>query len=76
MKTRNVRRDPRVALSLTDRKDPYERVVIRGRVVEVTRESARAHIDALARKYTGGDFRTVPGQVRVLLRIEPTHVID
>lgn len=76
VKTRNVRRDARVALSVTNEGDPYERVVIRGRVTEVTREGAEEHIDRLARKYLGRDFPRIPGQVRVLFRIEATHVVD
>ena len=69
MKERNVRRDPRVALSVRDHE-----VTIRGRVVEMTREGAAAHIHALSNKYWGKDFNLPPGQVRVLLRIEPDQV--
>ena len=34
LKGRNTRRDPRVALSIVDFRDPYEEVQLRGRVVE------------------------------------------
>ena len=74
MKERNVRRDARVALSVRDQERIEDEVTIRGRVVEMTREGALAHIHALSNKYRGKDFNLPPGQVRVLLRIEPDHV--
>ncbi len=77
-KERNVRRDPRVALSTTDRENPYSWAEIRGRVVEfVEGEPADDSINSLAKKYLGEDvypFRQ-PGEQRVILRIEPTQVI-
>lgn len=77
-KERNVRRDPRVALSTTDKENPYSWTEIRGRVVEfVEGEQADDSINRLAKKYLGEDvypFRQ-PGEQRVILRIEPTQVI-
>lgn len=72
----NVRRDPRVAITLFDRQNPYANARIRGRVVQLTHEGADAHIDKLAKKYLGQDkypFRT-PGEQRVIVVIEPDHV--
>jgi PPOX class probable F420-dependent enzyme len=75
LKERNVRRDPRVALSIRDQDRVDEEVTIRGRVIEITEAGADEHIDALARKYTGRDFQgRRPGMVRLILRIEPEHV--
>jgi hypothetical protein len=51
-----------------------DEVTIRGRVVEMTRDGAVAHIHALSNKYRGKDFELPQGQVRVLMRIEPDHV--
>ena len=72
----NLARDPRVALSIVDGEDPYRYVQIRGRVVEVTREGAFEHISKLARKYRGDDFvyPERPGEVRIIIKIEPQHV--
>jgi PPOX class probable F420-dependent enzyme len=53
VKQKNIMKDPRVGLSITDQNNPYERVEIRGRVVSQTREGAEEHIDKLANKYTG-----------------------
>ncbi len=74
VKYRNVRRDPRVAVSVVSPDDPYDTVAIRGRVVEITREGAEAHIDSLSERYTG---RTPYGRYvpkRVLLKIRPERI--
>ena len=77
-KERNVRRNPTVALSMTDTDNVHSWVEIRGRVVELVEgPAAEESIDSFARKYLGLDgypFRA-PGERRVLLRIEPTQVI-
>ncbi len=77
VKDKNMRRDPRVALSLTDPDNPYRMLLIRGKVVEITQDGADDHINAMAKKYLGKDqypFRA-PGEVRVLYYIEPTSVV-
>jgi len=71
VKTRNVERDPRVAMSVHDQDDPYSMVAVRGQVVEITREGAEEHIDFLSQKYDGTDF-SVHGN-RVLLKIRAEH---
>jgi PPOX class probable F420-dependent enzyme len=76
VKDRNMRRDPRVTLTLQDPDNPYRYVEVRGRVVEITQEGADAHIDSLAKKYLGVDtypYRQ-PGEVRVIYKIQPEHV--
>ncbi len=76
LKDRNMRADPRVAVSVTDPDDPYRSVMIRGRVVKITEEGADEHIDRMAKKYLGQDkypYRT-PDEVRVLYYIEPERV--
>ena len=75
-KPRNVRRDPRVAVSKTRQGNPYSTATIRGRVVEITQEGADAHINQLAKKYLDQDrypFRSAEEQ-RLILIIEPEHV--
>jgi hypothetical protein len=71
-----MRRDPRVALSVPDPDDPYQALVVRGVVVEMSHEDADEHIDAMAKKYLDRDaypFRE-PGEERVKVRIEPERV--
>ena len=77
VKERNMRRNPRVAISIADADDPYTRVDIRGRVVGIVEEpDARRHIDGLNRKYheTDEDYPVRPGEERVLFLIEPRRV--
>jgi len=76
IKPRNVRRDPRVAVAIDSREDPYSNAAIRGRVVEITNDGAEEHIDKLAKKYLGMDVypNRRPGERRVLLKIEPERV--
>ena len=74
-KDKNVRRDPRVAISIVDPDNPYRYLEIRGRVVEITEQGADTHIDKLAKKYLGVDkypYRQ-SGEVRVLYKIQPEH---
>jgi PPOX class probable F420-dependent enzyme len=76
LKPKNLRRDPRVAISIVDDENPYENVLIRGRAVELTQEGADDHIDALANRYMGVDEYPLrqPGEERVIVRIEPEKV--
>jgi PPOX class probable F420-dependent enzyme len=73
---RNLKRDPRVTLTVQNAENPYEYVAIRGHVAEHTTEGADAHIDALAKKYMGVDSYPLrqPGEQRLIVRIEPEHV--
>ena len=76
VKARNMTPGAPVALAIMDPDNPYRYIQIRGRVRKVTTEGADAHIDALAKKYLGKDqypWRQ-PGQVRLLVEIEPTSV--
>jgi len=76
VKDRNMERDKRVALSITDPDNPYRHVAIRGRVVGVTETGADQHIDKLAKKYMGVDKypHRAPGERRVIYTIEPVKV--
>src|SRR6185503_2197724 len=73
VKTQNLERMPKIALSVQDPENPYRYIQVRGRVVEVTEKGADAHIDALAKKYLGQDrypYRQ-PGEVRVTVKVMP-----
>ena len=78
VKTRNVERDPRVAISVVDAQNPYRLAVVRGRIVERRHEGANQHIDKMAQKYL--DQETYPWrkpeEQRVILRVKPEHVIE
>ena len=71
-KARNLRRDPRVALSLAPADNPYQPVVIRGRITEwLTGDTAWEIIDQIQAKYTGQPYPR--GQERVVAVVEPTQ---
>lgn len=74
-KDRNLRRDPRVALSIVDPDNPYRYLELRGRVVEIAEQGAAEHIDKMAKKYLGVDKYPYknPDEVRVMFKIQPEH---
>lgn len=77
VKVRTVRRDPRVAISVTHPQDPYKRVTIFGQVVEMRHRGAREHLDKLAAKYLAVDRHPNPGPGRrVILVIEPMRLSE
>jgi PPOX class probable F420-dependent enzyme len=72
LKIRNLRRDPRLALSVVDFHDPYEEAQIRGRVVEFRDDSRFEIIDEISHKYTGKPFpfRNPEGRVALIIKVE------
>jgi PPOX class probable F420-dependent enzyme len=72
----NVRRDPRVSLSIVDPENPYRYVEVRGRVTDITQEGADDSINKLAKKYLGVDKYPYgqPGEVRVIYTVRPEKV--
>ena len=74
VKVRNLEQDPRVAVGTYDAANPFTRVLnIRGRVIEVSKKGAAAHIDDLSEKYTG--HRPYPNHnpdlARLIVKILP-----
>ena len=76
LKQKNISRDDRIAISVTDQNNPYHMVTVRGRVVEQTTGGADKHIDKLARKYLGVDKFPLhsPNEKRIILKIKPERV--
>jgi PPOX class probable F420-dependent enzyme len=72
----NIERDPRVAVSVVDKDNPFRTLQVRGQVVDnVTGPEAWDHIDKLSEKYTGNrNYPRYPGEERVLFRVRPDHV--
>ena len=56
VKARNTGRDPRVAISIIDLKDPYRVAQLRGRVVERRPDSDFSLLDGISRKYVGEPY--------------------
>ena len=77
VKQKNVKRNPRVALAISDPSNPYTFLQIRGRVVEqITGPAAHQHIDKMSKKYRGKDKYEGqnPAERRVILKIEPERI--
>lgn len=73
----NLQRDARVTVEIQDADNPYRYLEIRGKVVQAVEEGAIAHIDKMAKKYTGAEKYPwlAPGEVRVIYKIKPERVV-
>jgi PPOX class probable F420-dependent enzyme len=76
LKVRNIKRDPRVSVSIQNANNPYQYIEIRGKAVEVTEKGGFEGIDKLAQKYMGVDKypNNLPEDKRVVIRIEPQRI--
>ena len=77
IKQRNITRDPRVSITIVDSNNPYDRIIIHGRVVSQAEQGADTHIDKLAKKYTGANKyqKTSPNEKRIIIKIEPLQIL-
>ncbi len=75
-KVKNVERDPRVAVIVSDPSNPSRYYAIRGRVVDITTEGGAEHIEALAQRYLGAPYPWYGGreQIRVILTISANKI--
>ena len=75
-KVKNIDRDPRVAVSISDPDRPSRYFEIRGRVLTVTTLGAAEHIEKLAQRYLGRPYPWFGGrdQQRLLLTIEADKI--
>jgi PPOX class probable F420-dependent enzyme len=76
-KLKNVRRDPRVAVTVLDTADPATYYSLAGTVVGDSADGAAEHIDQVSHKYTGGPYPNYGGraQVRALLTIRVDRIV-
>jgi len=72
-KGKALRADPRIAVSVVDRTNPWRWVSVSGRVVEIRRDEGLAFIDKLSRRYTGRDYM-MRNMEREIFVIEPERV--
>jgi PPOX class probable F420-dependent enzyme len=72
LKGRNTRRNPRVAISLIEFRDPYAEVQIRGHVVERRPDPDLKLLDPISVKYTGKPFpwREPEGRIALLIEVD------
>lgn len=70
-KARNLRRDPRVAISLTPPDAPFPPVMLRGRVVEwLDGEEGWKVVDEIATKYTCAPYGRAHDRVVGLIEVD------
>ena len=76
-KFRNIERNPLVTVLIADAGDPWNYSEVRGRVVEKVRgPEAKAHIDAMAKKYLDKDVYPNPiRSERVMIKIAPDRIV-
>lgn len=75
-KLRNVQADPRVAVTIYDKDNPYLYVQVRGRVTIDPKSGAR-DIDRLSQRYRGKPYQYPPSDApekRVSLRLKPSAI--
>ncbi|MET0416456.1 MAG: PPOX class F420-dependent oxidoreductase [Actinoplanes sp.] len=74
-KARNLRRDPRVALSLTAADNPYEPVIVHGRVIEwVDGDAGWEIVDRIAQKYSGQSYPRGEERVAAVIEVDRQKV--
>lgn len=76
VKDLNMHKRPQIALLIHDQKIPLRYAQVRGKIVEISGEGARQHINDLSLKYTGKSVFTIkdPNQVRLIYKLLPEKV--
>ena len=70
-KARDMRRDPRVGVSVVDLANPYRMAAVQGRVTDVRSDEDCRYMDPISVKYTGAPFpRRGPGRVCFVIAAE------
>ena len=72
-KGKALRADPRIAVSVVDRANPWRWVSVSGRVIEIRPDEGLAFIDKLSRRYTGRDYM-MRNMEREIFVIEPERI--
>jgi PPOX class probable F420-dependent enzyme len=73
----NLERDPRLTVSIFDRRNPAEYVEIRGTArLDAEGEEARRHVDRLSAKYLGVDSypNAGPDEERIRFAVDPERI--
>jgi PPOX class probable F420-dependent enzyme len=78
-KAKDMRRDPRVSLSVVDLENPYRMAMLQGRVIEERADHDCRYMDPISRKYTGSPFpHRGPDRLCFVIRVEraAAHTLD
>lgn len=76
IKHKNVLRDPRVAISVVNQKNPLDMTTIRGKVIDIIPDYEYEHANKLTKKYMGIKIYPFkqPGEKRIIFKILPERV--
>jgi len=74
-KYRNLKRDPRIAVTVVDPANPYRYIEVRG-TATIEDDPTKAYADTMAKKYTGNDHFEggQPEDQRVIISLKPERV--
>ena len=75
-KVLNLKRDPRVVVSVQDRNNPQSYAIFYGKMKAIENDTDNAHVDKLAKRFLGLDKypSRVPGEKRVIVRISVDRI--
>lgn len=75
-KIKNIERNPRVAVNVSDAGNPSRYYAVRGRVLDITTDGGVEHIEKLAQRYLGRPYPWFGGrdQIRLILTIEADRI--
>ena len=70
-KAKDMRRNPRVSMSLVDSANPYRMAALQGRVVEERQDHDCRYMDPISRKYTNRPFpQRSPDRICFVIEVE------
>lgn len=74
-KYRNLQRDSRISLSMTDPDNDYHYVEVRGDIERIENDDGNAFINAMAKKYIDADVYpwAAPDEQRIVVYVRPEH---
>ncbi len=73
-KYRNLRKNPRISISIVDPANPYRYLEIRGEVVRFEPDADSTFVNSLAKKYMGLDEFPYPSGDHLSVVVQPLHV--
>ncbi len=76
-KSKLLKENQKVMISIMNQKNPYEKVLIRGHIIEITKEGAEEQNNKMSVKYLGTiEDPDRPVSDRVLFKIEADHILE
>jgi len=76
-KNKHLTKGKRIALSVVEQNNPFNKVSIKGKVIDRTTEGADEHLKRLAKKYLGIGkyYYRKPSHKRIIIKIQPEKIM-